>query len=379
MRDVTRVVLAPDKFKGSLSAVNVCAALSLGLGDLGDAVSAASLPVADGGDGTVDAALTAGFRRVPMTVSGPTGARHDTYFAIRDDLAILELATVCGLQRLPDGILRPMTSTTRGFGEAILYALGMGARTIVLGVGGSASTDGGAGMLQALGLRALDAHGTAVRDGAVGLGDVRMISVAELAPELREARFVLASDVDNPLIGPDGAAIRYGPQKGASAQEIVRMEDALEAWGEAVAGTVGFDARYMHGAGAAGGVGFAALSVLQAEARPGIELMLDLLGFDEVVRGADLVITGEGSLDAQSLHGKAPVGVARAAARAGVATIAVCGRLEASLAELNDAGIRRAYSLMELEPDEERCMRNAASLLRELCSTRLRADVVRSA
>jgi glycerate kinase len=376
MRVMRRVLLAPDKFKGSLSAVEVCAALSLGLEGLDDAVSVSSLPVADGGEGTVDAALTAGFQRVPMTVSGPTGTPLDTFFAMRGDFAILELASICGIQRLPEGLLSPMAATTRGFGEAILHALRSGARTVVLAVGGSASTDGGAGMLQALGLDVLDSRGTDVRGGALGLEDVRTIGLAKLAPELQGARFVLACDVDNPLLGPDGAAARYGPQKGASPQQVLRMQVALEAWGKAIAETFGNDARYISGAGSAGGVGFAALSVLNAEPRPGIDLMLDVLGFEELVREVDLVITGEGSLDAQSLRGKAPVGVARAAARAGVPTVAVCGRLDASLAELNEVGIRSAYSLLDLEPDLERCMTNAAHLLRELCRVRLSGDLL---
>ena len=239
-------------------------------------------------------------------------------------------------------------------------ALEAGARRIILGVGGSASTDGGAGLLQALGARVLDASGEPVRPGGASLRDVAALDLTGLHPALHGAEIILAADVDNPLTGPDGAAEVYGPQKGASPAEVAALDAGLRRWAAVVAAAVGRDWSQAPGAGAAGGVGFAALAVLGATRRPGIELVLDLAGFETALDGADLVITGEGSLDAQSLAGKTPVGVARAAARRGIPVVAVAGRSTLTEAELAAAGIAAVYPLTDLEPDLERCRAEAA-------------------
>jgi glycerate kinase len=232
----------------------------------------------------------------------------------------------------------------------------------VLGVGGSACTDGGAGMLTALGARLLDGAGQDLPPGGAALARLTSLDLSGLDPRLSEVDFELASDVDNPLHGPNGAAFVYGPQKGASADDVETLDAALRHW----ASIAGPEFAEHPGAGAAGGVGFAALAVLGARMRPGIALLLDLLGFGAALAGASLVVTGEGSLDRQTLSGKAPAGVARAAADQGIPCVAVSGRCQLSAVELAGAGISAAYALTDLEPDPARCMADAAPLLRRL-------------
>jgi glycerate 2-kinase len=365
-----RILIAPDKFKGSLPAVRVAAAVAAGLSAAASAgMQLTTMPVADGGDGTVDAAVAAGFRRVPVVASGPTGQPVRTSYARRGDLALIELATVCGLERLPGGQLAPMDASSFGVGEVLRAALDTGARELVLAIGGSASTDGGIGLLQGLGARVLDRGGAPLGRGGAALRTAAELDLSGLPAALTGTRITLAADVANPLTGPDGAAAVFGPQKGATAEQIVALDAGLRHWADLVTATTGTDWSGAPGAGAAGGVGFAALAVLGADRRPGIELVLELLGFGPALDQADLVITGEGSLDTQSLSGKAPVGVARAAADRGVPVIAVAGRSTLSLDQARAAGISSIYPLSDLEPDLDRSMADAAGLLERLGRT----------
>jgi glycerate kinase len=367
-----KIVVAPDKFKGSLPAAEVAAAVAAGLRSglaraVGPAAELVTIPVADGGEGTVDAAVAAGFERVPVTAAGPAGDPVRSGYARRGEVAVVELAGVCGLARLPGGQPAPLAASSFGAGEVLRAALESGARRIVLGVGGSASTDGGAGLLQALGARVLGASGELTAPmGGEALRDVAALDLTGLHAALHGAEIILAADVTNPLTGPDGAAEVYGPQKGASPAEVAVLAAGLRRWAAVVAATIGTDWSQVPGAGAAGGVGFAALAVLGATRRPGIELVLDLADFETALDGADLVITGEGSLDTQSLAGKTPVGVARAAGRHGIDVVAVAGRSTLTTAELAAAGIAAVYPLSALEPDLERCRAEAASLLRQV-------------
>jgi glycerate 2-kinase len=363
---VTRVVLAPDKFKGSLTAAEVAEALSAGMLDVVPGLETIMLPVADGGDGTVAAALSAGFDKIIVDAVGPTGEQVRAPYALNGDLAVVELAAVVGLSMLPGGRLDPLGSSTYGLGLVIADAIRRGATRIVLGLGGSASTDGGAGMVQALGARLLDSGGRDLPPGGDNLGGLERLDLAPLRATLGAAMIIVASDVDNPLLGPRGAAAVFGPQKGAAPQQVEALEHRLAHWSQAVSNATGRDDVERAGAGAAGGTGFAALALLNAEIKPGIELILDLIDFDRRIAGADLVVTGEGSLDDQSLAGKAPVGVARAAARGGIPVVAVAGRLQLSPSQLREAGISAAYPLTDLESDLDRCIANAGPLLRRL-------------
>jgi len=356
-----RVVLAPDKFKGSLTAAEVAAAVAAGLVDVLPQLETILLPVADGGDGTVAAALSAGFDEIIVDAVGPTGEPVRAPYALHADRAVVELAAVVGLTGLPEGRFDSLGSSTYGLGLVIADAIRRGAATIVLGLGGSASTDGGSGMVQALGARLLDADGNDLPPGGGNLTRLARLDLSPLRDTLGDTTVIVASDVDNPLLGPNGAAAVFGPQKGADPDEVQRLEQSLRQWSQLVSEATGRNDAERAGAGAAGGAGFAALALLNAEIRPGIELILDLIDFDRRVVGADLVVTGEGSLDQQSLAGKAPIGVARAAA--GVRVVAVAGRLQLSPQALREAGISAAYALTDLEPDLDRCIAHASSLL----------------
>ncbi|MFJ9951595.1 glycerate kinase [Kitasatospora sp. NPDC091207] len=356
------VVVAPDKFKGTLEGAEVAARIAAGIRRAAPGVEVRELPVADGGEGTLAAALAAGFTRIPAKVAGPTGLPVDAALAVRGDTAVVELAQSSGLARLPGGRTAPLAAGSYGVGQLIGRAVGLGARRIVLGLGGSACTDGGAGMVQALGVGLRDADGAELPPGGAALRKLARIDLGPLADVLTGVEVVVACDVDNPLLGPRGATAVYGPQKGADADDLVVLEEGLTRFAEVVGEVVGRDVREAPGAGAAGGVGFAALALLGATMRPGIELMLELLGFDEAVRGARLVVTGEGCLDAQTLHGKAPAGVAAAATRAGVRVAAVAGRLELSEREWRAAGFTTAYALTDLAEQPGDSMTRAAEL-----------------
>jgi glycerate kinase len=376
-----KIVIAPDKFKGSLPAAQVADAIAAGLRDEWPEAELVTVPVADGGDGTVDAAVAAGLGRVPVTVDGPTGEPVHASYARRGEVAVIELADACGLMRLPGGRPAPLTASSFGCGQVLAAALAAGARQIILGVGGSASTDGGAGLLQALGAQVLDARGEPLARGGAALRDVATLDLTGLHPALRDvgaldltglhpalrvSSVILATDVVNPLTGPDGAAEVYGPQKGASPEQVIELASGLQRWAAVVAAATGTDRSQAPGAGAAGGVGFAALAVLGAQARPGIELVLDLVDFDAALDGAALVIIGEGSLDTQTLAGKAPAGVARAAARRGIPVVAVAGRSTLTDDQLATTGISRVYTLTDLEPDPVRSSAQASTLLRRV-------------
>jgi glycerate kinase len=363
------VLIAADKFKGSLTAVEVAERVAAGLHRVAPGATVEALPVADGGDGTVAAAVAAGFERREILVRGPLGESLTAAYALRDGTAVVEMAEASGLAHLPEGVFAPLTATTYGSGELLRAALDAGARSIVFGVGGSATTDAGAGMLAALGARFLDAAGQPVGPGGGGLRDLATVDLSGLDPRLAATDIVLASDVDNPLTGPKGAAAVYGPQKGAGPEDIATLDAALARYATVLDTAIGSRAAELAlspGAGAAGGIGYGALVGLGASFRPGIEVMLDVLGFESALSRATLVITGEGSLDEQTLHGKAPAGVAAAARARNIEVIAVCGRLGLPPEALGRAGIRRAYALTDLEPDLARCMAEAGPLLEQL-------------
>ncbi|MGC4938769.1 glycerate kinase [Kribbella sp. DT2] len=378
-----RVLVASDKFKGTLTSAEVAAAVADGVRRSRPSAVVESVLIADGGDGTLAAAVAAGFELVPVTASGPTGEPVSSGFARRGEAAspglagrgevspgvarrgataVVELADVSGLIRLPGGVLAPLTASSRGTGEVIAAAVEAGCTRVILGIGGSASTDGGAGLLRALGARLLDASGAEVPEGGAALADVVSVELEALHQRTNGIEVVVACDVDNPLTGPSGAAATYGPQKGAGPEQIDVLDRALEHW----AGLVAPELRDTPGAGAAGGVGFAALAVLGAELVPGIELVLDLVGFRERLHGVDLVVTGEGALDEQTLHGKAVAGVASAAKAAGVPVVAVCGTNRLDGARLRAAGISAVYALTDLQPDVSRCIADPVPLLRGL-------------
>ncbi|GGG06772.1 glycerate kinase [Rhodococcoides trifolii] len=361
---MTRVLLSPDKFKGSVTAAEVAAALAAGMTSGDPTWDIVSLPVADGGDGTVDAAVAAGWDRVRVWTTGPTGSPVDTSYARRGEVAVVELASSVGLGLLPSGVPDPLGASTFGLGTVVAHALTAGARSVVIGLGGSASTDGGAGLLRALGARILDAEGHDLPEGGGSLREAAELDLAGVLPAARAATFQLACDVDNPLLGPLGATAVYAPQKGADAEQLLVLEQSMMHW----ASLVGYDST-ASGAGAAGGTAYGAMAVLGATVRSGIDTVLELVDFHTQLQTADLVVTGEGSLDEQSLHGKAPIGVATAAHRCGVPVVTVSGRIVLSRDRLAEYGVVESYALSDLEPDLGTSIRFASTLLRRIGRT----------
>lgn len=369
------VLIAPDKFKGSLSAHDVAMSIARGMRssrfDLGFDIC----PVADGGEGTLDAAISAGFRRVEVQVEGPVGDPVMAAYAERDGVAVVELAEAAGLRRLPATALAPMTASSYGAGQLIDVARRAGNRTIVIAVGGSASSDGGSGLVQALGAGLFDPKGEPLGRGGGALSDIDHIDLTAMNAHMAGVRVIIATDVDSPLLGPHGAAPVFGPQKGASATEVAALEHGLTRWASVVRESTGVDAASHAGAGAAGGVGFAAITMLGASVVRGADMVLDMVRFSDRVRKAALVITGEGSLDDQSLRGKAPIRVAHAARTEGVPAIAVAGRCTLSRAALAHAGLRKAYVLQDIEPDLSKSIADASDLLERIGTQIARAEL----
>ncbi|EWS80829.1 glycerate kinase [Brachybacterium phenoliresistens] len=354
------VLLAPDKFKGTLTAAEVCDALETGISAAAPHARVLRCPIADGGDGTVEAALAAGFEGRTTTVEGPTGQPVPARWALRGADAVLELAETSGLRVLPGGDLAPGRASTRGLGELILAARDAGARRILVGLGGSATTDAGAGILQGLGAHLRTARGEDIAPGADGLEDLASVDLVPALTALEGVELVAACDVTNPLTGPEGAAAVYGPQKGIAPERIGEIDARLAAAGERIDPS----GQHAHrpGAGAAGGAGFA-LYALGASFEAGADAVLALLGFDEALEQADTVVIGEGKLDEQTLHGKGPAEVARRAREAGREVLAVAGAVTLAPEQLRAAGIGAAYDLIGRSAGLEDALRRGPELL----------------
>jgi len=375
-----RVVVAPDKFKGSLTATEVAGIVAQTVRRHAPGATVIECPIADGGDGTVDVALRSGFTAVDAQVVGPLGGVTTTArYARSGRTAVIELAAAAGLGLIerPDDLTAASTSTY-GVGLLVTHALDRGADRIVLGLGGSATTDGGAGMVTALGGRLLDSRGGPLARGGGALAELAVLDLADLDPRLQTVDLVLACDVDNPLQGPDGAAAVYGPQKGAqSPATVAALERGLRRWADVVAAVTGRDLRGLAGCGAAGGTAFGGVAVLGGRITSGFEMCLELSGLGEHLEDAELVIVGEGSLDSQSLRGKGPATLAAVAARRARRVVALSGRCVLSDGQLRATGIDAAYALTDVEPDPRVCMSEASRLL-ETVAARLAQDWLRS-
>lgn len=342
-----KVLIAPDSFKESLSARAVAEAIAAGWARVYPDAELRLCPMADGGEGTVEAVLAAtGGARQQTEVAGPLGDRVvATWGLLPGQRAVIEMAEASGLHRVEPARRDVLSASSFGTGELIRAALDAGVRRIVLGLGGSATNDGGAGLLCALGVRMLDIDGQELPPGGAALAQLRHIDLTGLDTRLAQVEVLVAADVDNPLCGPRGASAVFGPQKGASPAQVEQLDAALAHYADVMAATLGEDLRDQPGVGAAGGLGFAARAVLKAAFQPGVQLVAELAGLVEALEDADLVITGEGRLDGQSLHGKTPVGVARLARAAGVPVIALAGSLGEGYQRLYAEGIGAAFSL----------------------------------
>ncbi len=343
-----KIVIAPDSFKESLSADAVAQAIARGVALAAPDARIVCVPMADGGEGTVDAVLAAtGAQRRSSAVRGALGEALQADWAwLPDQTAVIEMASAAGLEQVREQDRKPLQACSQGVGELIRAALDAGAQRIILGLGGSSTTDGGAGMLRALGLALYDEQGKALPPGGAALARLHRIDDSGLDPRLAQVRIDVASDVNNPLCGPRGAAHIFGPQKGATPEQVEQLDAALRRFAQVSAKQLGRDASEQPGAGAAGGLGFAAYAFLSAQFRPGVQIVAELGGLADAIAGAALVITGEGRMDAQTLNGKTPAGVAALAREAGVPAVAIVGSLGEGYQALYEAGLYAAFSLV---------------------------------
>ncbi|MEA5455889.1 glycerate kinase [Sinomonas sp. JGH33] len=360
-----RILIAPDKFKGSLTAAEAADAMAEGALRVYPDAEVTRVPIADGGEGTLEAAVAAGFDERNNAVVGPILRPVGASWALKGTTAVIETAQSSGLALLD---AEPTAEASRrahsyGAGQLIAAALDAGATEIVLGLGGSAMTDGGSGALRALGLKPLDAAGNVVPLGGAALADVVSVDASALDPRLAHTRFRIAVDVRNPLYGPDGAAHVFGPQKGADPDAVGALDAGLRTWARILAEATGRDVD-VPGSGAAGGFPAAFLAFTDAELESGFELVADLVGLDAKLDGTDLVITGEGSLDGQSLTGKAPIALADRARDRGIPVVAVAGRILATPEELAEHGIEIAGALVDLAPSPADAMADGAGYVR---------------
>ncbi|NUT83676.1 glycerate kinase [Pseudomonas brassicacearum] len=363
-----KIVIAPDSFKDSLSAQGVADAIALGLAEVWPDAQLIKCPMADGGEGTVESVLAAcngEWRRT--RVRGPLGVAVEARWGwlAESRTAIIEMAEASGLQLVPPGQRDACSSSTYGTGELIRAALDEGAGRVVLAIGGSGTNDAGAGAMQALGVALLDDQGQPLPPGGLALANLARIDLSDLDPRLAQVSFEIAADVDNPLCGAHGASVVFGPQKGASASQVQALDQALGHFAEHCAGALNKDVRDEPGSGAAGGLGFAAKAFLGAQFRTGVDVVAQLTGLAEAVSGADLVITGEGRFDAQTLRGKTPFGVARIARQHGVPVVVIAGTLGEGYQALYEHGIDAAFALASGPMTLQQACTDAPRLLRE--------------
>jgi len=362
-----RVVIAPDSFKESLSAAGVAEAVAQGVRDVAPDAQVICVPMADGGEGSLDAVLdaTGGERRSLQVRDAMGRACQASWGWLGEGRAFVEMAAAAGLESIAPGDRDALRASTFGVGQLICDAVQAGATHIVVGLGGSATNDAGAGLLQALGVRLLDGQGKDLPPGGIALSRLASIDIDGVDPRLAKVQFEIAVDVDNPLCGPRGASAIFGPQKGASPQDVQALDKALAHFADVCARHFGKDERDLPGMGAAGGLGFAVRACFGARFRPGVELIAELAGLDAALEGADLVFTGEGRMDAQTVLGKTPVGVARHARPRGIPVVAIVGSLGNGYEAVYTEGITAAFSLAPGPITLDEACANAAILLRQ--------------
>ncbi|QHA86565.1 glycerate kinase [Serratia rhizosphaerae] len=362
-----KIVIAPDSYKESLSALAVATCIEDGFREVFPAAEFVKLPLADGGEGTVEAMVAAtGGRIITVEVTGPLGETTPAFFGLSGDgrSAFIEMAAASGLERLPAGRRNPLKTTSYGTGELIRCALEHGVRHCIIGIGGSATNDGGAGMVQALGARLLDERGEEIGFGGAALATLAQIDLSRLDARIDQCRFEVACDVTNPLTGPEGASAIFGPQKGATPQMVAELDGALGHYAQVIKRTLGVDVEQVPGAGAAGGMGAGLLAFCRAELRQGIEIVTEALGLDALVRDATLVITGEGRIDSQSIKGKVPIGVARVAKRYGKPVIGIAGSLSDDVGVVHQHGVDAVFSVLYRVCTLEEALHDAAENVR---------------
>lgn len=360
--------MAPDSYKGSLSSIQAAAAMERGIQDVFPSAEIIKVPVADGGEGTVEALLAAtGGRLMKTEVMGPLGDKVEAHWSILGDgkTAVIEMAAASGLPLVPKDRRNPLLATTYGTGQLIQAALDAGIRSLILGIGGSATNDGGAGMARALGVKFLDQLNRELPNGGAALKHLRRIDISGLDLRLASTKILVACDVDNPLCGPCGASAVYGPQKGATLEMVTELDQALNHYAQLAKSATGREVAEIPGAGAAGGLGAGLLFFTPAELRPGIQIILEAAGFEEKIKEADLIITGEGRTDRQTAHGKAPAGVAALAQKYKVPVVCLSGGLGPGHEDVLQKGISGLMSIVPEPMSLEACLGNANRLVSE--------------
>lgn len=364
-----KIIVAPDSFKGSLTSVQAAEAIERGIKKAALAynenVEVVKVPMADGGEGTVEAIISAvGGKIIPTKALDPLARPVDSFFGILpDNTAVIEMAAASGLNLLKEEERNPLKATSYGTGQLIKAALDMGCKNIIIGIGGSATNDGGVGMAQALGVKFLDEEGKQIGFGGQELSKICKIDISDLDGRAKDAKFVIASDVKNPLCGPEGASAIYGPQKGATPEMIKILDKNLEHLADIIKRDLGKDIKDLPGAGAAGGLGAALMAFLNAKLQPGIEIVMELSNFKEKVRNTDIIFTGEGATDYQTKFGKVPFGVAQVAKEDNKPVICISGSLLEGYEELYKYGISAMFSIINKPMELKEAMERGEELL----------------
>ncbi len=362
-----KIVIAPDSYKESLSALEVATEIEAGFRDIFPDAQYVKLPVADGGEGTVEAMVAATEGKiVRLNVTGPLGKQVEAFYGLSGDesCAFIEMAAASGLELVPAAQRDPLITTSWGTGELIRDALDNGVQHFIIGIGGSATNDGGAGMVQALGARLLDKQGQQIGYGGGSLTGLASIDLSQLDSRLAQCRFEVACDVTNPLTGKEGASAIFGPQKGATPELVEQLDQALAHYAKIIQRDLDIDVLHIPGGGAAGGMGAALHAFCHAELRRGIEIVTEALGLDQLVQDASLVITGEGRIDSQTINGKVPIGVAKVAKRYNKPVIGIAGSLTADVGVVHQHGLDAVFSVIYSICTLDEALENAAANVR---------------
>lgn len=344
-----KIVIAPDSFKECLTAAQVAQSIENGMRQIFPEAEYVQVPVADGGEGTLQSLVDATQGRfIEVTVTGPLGEPVNACFGLlgNGDTAMIEMAQASGIELVRPETRNPLIATTFGTGELIKAALVLGVRHFIIGIGGSATNDGGAGMLQAMGIKLLDDNNQELEHGGAALAKLSHIDLAAMDERLKQCTFIAACDVNNPLTGVNGASATFGPQKGATPEMVALLDDALCHYAAIIKRDLGIEVDAVAGAGAAGGMGAALLGFLNAKLKPGIEIVMEAVELAEKVKGADLVITGEGRIDGQTAQGKTPVGVARIAKMESIPVIALAGSVGPGVEAVYEKGIDALFPVV---------------------------------
>ena len=364
-----KILVAPDSFKGSLTAMEVSKNIKRGIHNFDSTIDVDLLPMADGGEGTVQSLVDATDGEIiKKEVTGPVGDKVEAFYGLLGDgkTAVIEMAAASGLPLVPEGKKNPLKTTTYGTGELIASALEHGVEQIIIGIGGSATNDAGVGMAQALGAEILDKNGEQIDFGGGSLSQIEQIKLENLDSRLENIEILVACDVDNPLYGKDGAAYVYAPQKGADPEMVKILDQNLRHFNQIAIKELNKDPNKIPGAGAAGGLGAGLVAFLDAELKAGVKIILDFIKFEKRLKGVDLVITGEGMLDGQSIYGKTPIGVSRSAAKKDIPVIAIAGTLGEGVEKVLDHGINSYFSIIDRPAELKEIIEESPELLVKL-------------